>query len=77
MSGLILKFEMLSESGKTELPQYLENLLKRQSRPKMKEDFDGEISPVIDQGKLSTLAEKAINDFKKGISLQKQIQLST
>ena len=43
----------------------------------MKEDFDGKISKNIEQDKLSTLAEKAINDFRKGISLQKQIQLST
>jgi hypothetical protein len=66
MSDLILKFEMLSESGKMELLQYLENLLKRQSKSKIEVYFDAKISKDIQEGKLQDFAEKAKLDFKKG-----------
>ena len=66
MSDLILKFEMLSESGKMELLQYLENLLKRQSKSKIEVYFDAKIFKDIQEGKLQDLAEKAKLDFKKG-----------
>jgi hypothetical protein len=66
MGDLLLKFEMLSESGKMDLLRYLEDLLRKQSKSEDKDSFDRKIERDIHSGKLDSLAEKAVRDFKGG-----------
>ena len=66
MRDLLVKFEMLSESGKTDLLRYLENLLQKQLKAGKKNSFDAKIEADIRAGKLDSMAEKAIKDFQSG-----------
>jgi hypothetical protein len=66
MGDLLVKFEMLSESGKTDLLKYLENLLQKQLKAGKKSSFDAKIETDIRAGKLDSMAEKAVKDFQSG-----------